>query len=230
MEVLEVTSAEMCVPNLRAYKVLGDDMTLESIRQLAWELDDLDGRDSIQHPEWQALCMQFTSSHVLGTVPYRWESQARTYTHAQLLEVEFDSLNVVVLDGPLLYDGGVCAEEKAAAVKVHLKMCSDQKGRLMHELGKRGKAALVRETEEEWELLVPHNLLSQLSFSEKVIARWRRHQTRPVSSHWQDAEQVGTDLWKRDDTVETPCIPDLDLSWLRHEPGRPVMEDAEEKV
>ncbi|CAE6945568.1 unnamed protein product, partial [Symbiodinium sp. CCMP2456] len=158
--------------------------------------------------------MQFTTSHVLGTVPYRWESQARTYTHAQLLEVEFDSLNVVVLDGPLLHDGGVCAEEKAAAVKVHLEMCSDQKGLLMHELGKQGKAALVRETEEEWELLVPHNLLSQLSFSERVIARWRRHRTLPVSSHWQDAEQAGTDLWKLwDDTVETPCIPDLDLSW-----------------
>ena len=223
MDRLGIVSTEMSVPNLQAYKVFGDDMTLTSIQHRAWELDDLDGRDSVQHPEWQALYMQFKSSHVLGTVPYRWESRTREYSHAQLLAVQIDAVDIIVLDGPLLHDGGIGAEEKAAAVKAHLQLTSslgleDQtSGLLMHELGRRGKAALVRETEDEWELLLPHSLLPQLTFSERVIARWRKHEEHCATSHWCDVsltEQAGVEAWEPwDDCAPPPCpcIPDLDL-------------------
>ena len=216
MKGAQLVSAEISVPNLRAYKVLGDDMTLESMQHHAWESDDLDGRDSIQDPEWQALYMQFKRSHVLGTVPYRWESKAKAYTHAQLVEVLFDSIEIVVLDGAVLHDASVGGDTKATLVKTHLRLgnscCEDdddKTGRLMHELGKSGKAALVRETEDEWELLIPHCLLPRLRFSEKVIARWRRHPTLPIASHWCDATEQMWYAW--DDSLQMPNVPDLEL-------------------
>lgn len=230
-----VLSREICVQNLRAYKVFGDDMTLQSMRDHAWAFDDLDGRDGQQHPEWQALYMQFKQSHVLGTVPYRWDKMA--YTHAQLVEVLFDSLEVVVFDGPLLHDGSVGAEEKAAAVKTHLQLASsaaeDEKtGLLMHELGKSGKAALVRETEEEWELLIPHCLVPRLRFSEKPLARWRRHKSWPESSHWCDLtqmKQAGSEIWDVwDDNLQVPSIPDLDIPGL--ETSTPESENAAQPI
>ena len=56
---------------------------------------------------------------------------------------------------------------KAGACKVVLGVSYDSP--LMETLGSFGKAALVRETEEEWELLIPHALLNRLSFSERVV-------------------------------------------------------------
>mmetsp|Transcript_11988 Transcript_11988/g.13109 ORF Transcript_11988/g.13109 Transcript_11988/m.13109 type:complete len:105 (-) Transcript_11988:132-446(-) len=86
----------------------------------------------------------------------------------------------------------------------------------MHELGKSGKAALVRETEEEWELLIPHCLVPQLRFSEKLMARWRRHKSWPESSHWCDMTQpVGSDIWDVwHDSLQVPSIPDLEIPGL----------------
>ena len=227
MEGAEVSSTEVSLAGLRAYKVFGDGHTAESMRHCAWEMDDLDGRDSIQHPEWKALYQQFKALHVLGTVPYRWESKTCAYTHAQLVEVHFDSLDVILLDGPLLHDGRVGAHEKAGAVKTHLGLGkmpvleasadAERSGLLMHEIGRLGKAALVRETEDEWELLVPHCLLPRLRFSETIIARWRRHRTLPISTHWLNAsltQETGVDCWEAwDDSLEPPCIPDLEMPW-----------------
>jgi len=105
-------------------------------------------------------------------VPYRWESQVRDYREAQLTEVTFEDLHVVVLNRTLLHDGNVSGADKAAVAKVAAGI---NEGLLMEGLGRKGKAALVRETESEWELLVPHCLLPHLKFQERVVTRWRRH-------------------------------------------------------
>jgi hypothetical protein len=116
-----------------------------------------------------------------------------------------------MMDGPLMHDGSVSGKEKAAVIKELLNM--DMKEPLMEKLGKQCKAALIRETQDEWELVVPHNLLDQLEYSERVVARFQRHATMPITHRWQ---QVPTGIWEvwRDEVDVSEFIPDLNLSWL----------------
>jgi len=188
-----------------AYKVLGGGMTLAEMKNNAWEEDDLDGRGSLQHPDWQAIYMQFQRSHVLGTVPYRWESQVMDYKEAQLMEVTFEDLKIVSLDGSVFHDASVSADDKARAAKLALQI---QDGLLMQRLGEMGKVALVRETEDEWELLVPHCLLAHLTFRERVLVRWKKHMQMPVTDKWCDASQPAVWMQWREG-MEPDCIPDL---------------------
>ena len=85
---------------------------------------------------------------------------------------------------------------------------------LMVELGRRGKAALVRETEDEWELIVPHGLLSSLTFTERVVCRFRRHPAMHVTHSWRE-ERDGASWEKWEDGMTRPeCIPGLSMGWL----------------
>eukprot|EP00931_Biecheleriopsis_adriatica_P115447 TRINITY_DN91231_c0_g1_i1.p1 TRINITY_DN91231_c0_g1~~TRINITY_DN91231_c0_g1_i1.p1 ORF type:complete len:455 (-),score=84.30 TRINITY_DN91231_c0_g1_i1:159-1391(-) len=162
-------------------------MTLASIKDDAWAQDDLDGRGSLQHPDWQALYMQFQRRHVLGTVPYRWDSRVRDYREAQLIKAAFEDVQVVSLEGELFHDISVSAEEKALAAKSVLQI---KDGLLMETLGQMGKVALVRETQFEVELLVPHCLLPRMKFKEQVLVRWRRHLHLPVTDKWCEVSQA----------------------------------------
>ena len=180
--------------------------------------DSLDGDGSLQHQEWRALYTQFQREHVLGTIPYRWESEAK---QASLVAATFDALDVVVLEGALLHDGGVSGAEKARALKEHLSLDATQP--LMAALGARGKVALVRETATEWELVIPHCLLAELAFTERVVARFRRHPRMPVTQRWcpcgaGDEGGVGGSKWE--DWLEgcesarlREAVPDLDTAW-----------------
>eukprot|EP00971_Amphidinium_carterae_P177263 3515401-Amphidinium_carterae.1 len=128
-----------------------------------------EGDPDLQVPDWRALYTQFQCKHVLGTVPYRWEDEE---TEATFVSATFDDLEIVVLEGDLMHDGSVSGEEKALAVKRLLKvdeelpLMVDEELPLMQMLGKKGKVALVKETDDEWELLIPHDLLSKLSYTE----------------------------------------------------------------
>ena len=181
--------------------------------------DSLDGDGSLQHQEWRALYTQFQREHVLGTIPYRWESEAK---QASLVAATFDALDVVVLEGALLHDGGVSGAEKARALKEHLSLEATQP--LMAALGARGKVALVRETATEWELVIPHCLLAELAFTERVVARFGRHpRMLPVTHRWcpcgaDDEGGVGGSKWE--DWLEgcesarlREAVPDLDTAW-----------------
>jgi len=192
-------------PRIVAYKVLGEDMTLGSIKDDAWAQDDLDGRGSLQHPDWQAVYMQFQRGHVLGTVPYRWDSRVQDYKEAQLIKVTFDDVQVVLLEGELFHDISVSAEEKALAAKSALQI---EGGSLMETLGQMGKVVLVRETQNELELLVPHGLLPRLKFKEQVLARWRKHLHMPVTDKWCDVSQ-STEWMPWHEGLEPDCIVDL---------------------
>lgn len=197
------------VSGVGIYKVLaGVNTTLASYNDEvgAAAHDGLDGNGSLQHLDWRALYTQFQRDHVLGTVPYRWE---KDHTDATLVQVIFDSLDILVLDGPMFHDGAVSGADKALEVKKHLGI--DLATPLMEALGEQGKVALVRETEEEWELVIPHQLLPKLKFSERVVALFRRHQQFQVTHKW--CQPGGKwEAWQ--EGMETECICNLDMSWL----------------
>merc|ERR1719487_161911 len=123
------------------------------------------------------------------------------------MEVTFENLQIVSLDGSVFHDASVSAEEKARAAKLALQI---QDGLLMQRLGEMGKVALVRETEDEWELLVPHCLLAHLTFKERVLVRWKKHMQMPVTDKWCDASQPTVWMHWREG-MEPDCIADLSV-------------------
>jgi len=200
------------VKGIQFYKVLGGaEATLQSYvnaTQPAQLLDDLDGEGSTQLSDWQALYTQFQADHVLGTVPYRWERGG--YDEAILMEGTVASaMNVLVIHGDLLHSGQLSGVEKAQIIKGKLNM--EPKDPLMKALGNQGMAACVKETEDEWELIVPHNLLARLEIRERVVARFRRHKAFPVTAQWCWEGQP----WQPWDELDPPAIiPDLAANWI----------------
>ena len=153
---------------------------------------------------------------MLGTVPYRWE---KGHSEARLVAVTFEELEIVVLEDERLHDAGMSGEQKAAMVKKKLGILEEEP--LLEALGKRRQVALVRETESEWELIIPHDLLPTLPFQERGIARFRRHPQMPVISHWtREMSDMSGDMsdmpWQSGDDLSQleSFLPDLDMSWL----------------
>ena len=205
----QVTCRELHAKNVKLYKVTHGACTL--LEYNSAHKDDLDGTDSLQHAEWRALYTQFQADHVLGTVPYRWE---KGHAEAVLIEATLASVDIVEIDGPILHDGSVSGGEKAAAVKEKLGLPAAEP--LMEALGRLGKTALVRETEDEWELVVPHALLDKLSLTERVVARFRKHPNMSITHTWR-AESDVSGMWHAwvEGSTRPACVTDLDMSWLR---------------
>mmetsp|Transcript_25977 Transcript_25977/g.60718 ORF Transcript_25977/g.60718 Transcript_25977/m.60718 type:complete len:210 (+) Transcript_25977:50-679(+) len=157
--------------------------------------------------DWRALYTQFQRKHVLGTVPYRWD---KDFQEAQLISATFASLDVVVLEGKMLHDGALSGQEKALAVKRILDLPLEIP--LMEALGAKGKVALVKETEDEWELIVPHELLSRLSFEEQVVARFKKHSVLPVTHRWRLEASTEWEPWVEDEACDS--VPDADTTWM----------------
>ena len=209
----QVTCRELHAKNVKLYKVTHGACTL--LEYNSAHKDDLDGTDSLQHAEWRALYTQFQADHVLGTVPYRWE---KGHAEAVLTEATLASVDIVEIDGPILHDGSVSGGEKAAAVKEKLGLPAAEP--LMEALGRLGKTALVRETEDEWELIVPHALLDKLSLTERVVARFRKHPNMSITHTWR-AESDVSGIWHAwvEGSTRPACVTDLDMSWLRGDDG-----------
>ena len=212
-----VTHQEIDIDILHAYKILGGEWTINSIiSSLSSSHEDT---NTTQNDDWQALYLQFKQDHVLGTLPYRWEPKCYTwdrdsgptaFTESQLLSVTFNKLHVVVLDGEIFCDGAVSGSEKASIVKQVL--CMDKDEPLMEALGRAGKVAAIRETVDEWELLVPLCLLRELVVEERVVARFKRHPHMPVTWKW--CEGGGCDRWKGwEDGTVLDCVPDIVPVW-----------------
>ena len=183
--------------NIHFYKVVGgSDVTLHSYN--ASQSDDHD---------WSALYTQFRSDHALGTVPYRWERGG--FTEATLIEaVILDQVSLLVMEGAIFHDPNVSGREKAIAIQRALAL--DPERPLMRSLGENGLGALIRETEDEWELILPHGLVRNLSLKEKRVARFRKHRSMPLTSHWC---REGDD-WEPWDDMKFPEMPDLDTEWI----------------
>ena len=162
----------------------------------------------LEEEDWSGIYTQFQQEHVLGTVPYRWESE-QGYTEAVLVEVTFVSLDVLLFRGPLLHDGKVSGRDKAVSVKQHLGL---NEGRpLLQQVGEDGQVALIEESEGEWELIIPHELLPKLQYQERIVARFRRHPTIAFTHRWRAEEKGDWCPWEEGSTPA--CIPDSDMSW-----------------
>lgn len=159
--------------------------------------------------DWaNAMYLQFQSDHALGTVPYRWE---KGYTHAKLIKATFNGpLKIVIIDSPIMYDGTISGKEKATRIKLLLGI--DESLPLMETLGKQGKFAMIRETKDEWELIVSQSLLATTSFKEEVVAIFERHSQMPVTHRWCDSNGK----WhKWTDTFNAKNrIPNLAMDWM----------------
>ena len=204
----QVTGTVRCVTSITVYKVLAGRDTTLALYNDECNVQAQDSVDTLpQTQDWKALYTQFRREHVLGTVPYRWEKD----TEAHLVAITFSDLEVVVLDGPLLYDAAVSGSVKATAIKATLGIVEQLP--LMAALGERGQAALVRETEQEWELIIPHELLKHLRYSERSVARFRCHPRMPVTHRWQRPDEGHWREWKDELTHEIVSqIPDLPVS------------------
>lgn len=192
------------VQGVSVYKVVaGPHGTLSSYITQCCKADEKAG-------DWHALYTQFQRDHVLGTLPYRWKD----YQEATLVKATFEeAIDIVVVHGALFYDGTVNDQKKADVIKRTLGLDPEQP--LMTMLGKLRQVALIQETETEWELILPHDLLLQglLPFSEVCVAHFQRHPAMPVTRQWR---LQGDSSWhKWCDQELPPAIPDLEMHWLK---------------
>jgi len=199
------TAKRQTLQNLRIYKVVAnEDSMFDYVKNCALQ-DTLDGVGSNQRPDWRALYTQFLHDHTIGTVPYRWNR----FKMATLLEVTFKTLDVVILDGSIFFDGKISGDQKAQAVKELMKL--DLNAPLMATLGEAGLCALVRETEDEWELIVPHNLFAKLSFTEKVIMQFQKHDKYPLTESW----KLPNGPWRCfENDFDASTLPDLPIDFI----------------
>lgn len=204
-----VTITEIVVPRISTYKVVPDaDGSLLSYNTIC-----INDRSSTIPRDWSAMYLQFLSEHALGTVPYRWE---RGFNHAKLVEATFCNLKVVIVDGPVFHDGNVDGKTKADIIKELLNL--DRSKPLMEALGDLEKAALIRETEDEWELILSHSYLPDLAFEERDVAVFERHPKMPVTCRWRlgEPESKWHRLEANDSVLElaSSVIPDLGMEWM----------------
>lgn len=146
--------AEVLVPSLEAFKVVGDQCSL---------LDYDAAHPPRVHGEWSAMYLQFDEAHALGTTGYRWDMG---YGIARLLHLRLQDVTAIVADAAWLPDGSMPGDEKAARLKEAMGLPPGT--HLMEALEHRRQVMVCRETEGQWELIVPRGLLQALIVREEV--------------------------------------------------------------
>uniref|UniRef100_A0A7S1ZD14 Uncharacterized protein n=1 Tax=Trieres chinensis TaxID=1514140 RepID=A0A7S1ZD14_TRICV len=195
-------------PEITVYKVVPyEDGTISTSNQI-WQ----DVHESKQLTDWSAMYFQFQTGHALGTVPYRWE---RNFPSAALVRATLYNLKVHVLNNHSLHDGGVSGLEKADLIKKALRI--EQSQSLMEALGERGEAALIQETEEEWELIISHGLLKNTNIKERPLVLFKRHHRFPITRQWKVAGSASWNDWDDGHEAEKQIlelVPDLATDWV----------------
>lgn len=167
------------VGELPVFKVVGPQATLSEYHS---HCQQTAGRRAGGDPDWAgALYLQLTKEHALGTLPYRWE---QGFQSANLLAATIAAVRIVEVDDTeddFMIDGTVSGARKALVVKEALEL--EPTGPLMLQLGEQGLCLKVRETEDEWELVVPDVVLPGLELrAQAVAATYQQHPTRPFES------------------------------------------------
>mmetsp|Transcript_27826 Transcript_27826/g.54720 ORF Transcript_27826/g.54720 Transcript_27826/m.54720 type:complete len:217 (+) Transcript_27826:57-707(+) len=136
--------SEITLPKLDLFKVVGDQSNLSAYASA--------------HPPrvsgpWTAVYTQLNKPHSLGTVPYRWDMG---YSIAKLLRIRLIDCKVLIVDAPWMPDGSVNGGEKANAVSEALCAPKGDAQGLADIVHQRFGALLCcRETEDQWEVLLP---------------------------------------------------------------------------
>ena len=83
-----------------------------------------------------------------------------------LVEVNFEILMSLFFKGDLKHRNEVKGGEKAYAVKLKLEWINLPLG---GDIFRKGQLLAVKETQEEWEIVLPHNILTSLELTERVL-------------------------------------------------------------
>ena len=183
---MEVTARTM-VTSIRVFKAIAGQETV-----FEYNKDCLDRQQSSQRQDWSALYTQLQADHILGTLPYRWDAG---HTEALLCELQFQQpISICILEGSVFHNNEISGEDKAKLIKSCLLL--DESMPLMEAFSKREQVVAIRETENEWEIVIPHNLLPRLQYSERVVGKFRRHLVMPITSKWApfDSDKPEKDL------------------------------------
>jgi len=190
LEPLQVV--ELSLTGVTICKCIGDEQTMRDYFQKSKPQVTSD---------WSAIYTQFDMPHSLGTVGYRWDAGYQT---ANVMQAPVTSgLRCVVVDAPWMCDGSIQSDAKAAAVRLALGLSDSEP--LMDAIGQRGMVLVCRETEMQWEMVIPHTLGLErvIGCEQQVMMQLRPNQygsTGQVRS-W-DAEQLELTPWRRFDENE----------------------------
>ena len=155
MENLVLVDTEL--DGVTVYKCVGDEDSLE-------EYISKPGGRRVPG-EWSATYTQFNIPHSLGTVGYRWDAG---YSSANVIRVVVSTpIKCIIADAPFFVDGSVGGDEKANALRLALGL--EEGVPLMQAIGNQGKVLICRETETQWELIIPHNLPEPLICDQQVV-------------------------------------------------------------
>lgn len=205
---------EIEVRDVSVYKVLaGQGATLTQYNDACIAFND-QTPGSLEQQEWRAIHTQFKREHVLGTVPYRWSTEPDGHTAARLVKVTFDQVvSIIVLEGPMVHAGGLSGGAKALAAKEQLGI--DPGVPFMAALGERRQLCMARETENEWELIIPHALLPHLSMREVGLAHFMRHPDlqMPVTLRWQPESGEDQSMRRYDGTLPEDAVALIPNLW-----------------
>ena len=128
-----------------------------------------------------------------------------------VLEITFENVNILSIEGACIHDSSVDGRSKAAVIKQLININPNEL--LMETVGKRNNVALIPEAEDEWELVIPHDLPDVLEHSERVVARFQKHATMSITHKWHRGAG-GWESWQDDDDAISDIIPDLEVRSL----------------
>jgi len=155
-------------------KVVGDESSILDY----WAKRGISGKRS----DWSGLYCQFDGEHASGTVGYRWEN---SYSSATLLQITWNFAGVVIIDDRdtnWMIDGSEQGDAKAARCKEILSI--PQHVLLMDWLAQHQYAMLAREGEDQWEVVIPSELIRPESIvEEESLCQFKPHSAFPITSH-----------------------------------------------
>merc|ERR1712000_538731 len=113
--------------------------------------------------DWSAFYFQLNETHACGTLAYRYD---QGYEIASLMKTKFNvgtnNIKMIFISDFFLSDETVSGEDKAKRIKLSLGLNINEP--LMKQFGEKNWILCCRESNDEWELVVPHNLIHKEFF------------------------------------------------------------------
>ncbi len=135
--------------------------------------------------DWSALYAQFNAQNALETAGYRFE----VFKEVLLIEVEIECSAVIERD-EIMSKMDVSGLQKATFLKEKLDIPNGEL--LMEALGKRGLCLICLESQNEYELVIPHLLMDAVLKKETTIYRFRPNEFGSTGFY----KREGEDQWK----------------------------------
>ena len=210
VRILRLPEEDLPSP-LYLFKMIGSETSIGQ-----WMNDRVRRRtnNGVQSPrtDWNALYMQFNSAHCLGTVSYRFDV---AFSVATLLRVTLNvssGISVLVVDDVdclIMSNSSVAGVDKATILKSILGI--DSHLLLMDELGKRNALLMCRETEQEWECVIPESLVCDELLGDEQIVRYYKPE-HGMLAYQRDPEDGA--CWTRLDYLDVEKMTNEPPDWI----------------